>query len=91
MKKFIIAAALAALFGSPAFAQSFDPDYGTGNVRSFDVGPMASDYGRVAIRHDGRHAFAMVPRGGSSFVNSNDPAAAGGGSLGYNEHVYDSW
>jgi hypothetical protein len=34
MKKFIIGAAFATLLASPAFAQSYNPTYGTGNVSS---------------------------------------------------------
>ena len=32
MKKLLIGAALATLFAAPAFAQSYNPGYGTGNV-----------------------------------------------------------
>jgi hypothetical protein len=32
MKKFIIAAALASVLASPALAQSYSPDLGTGNI-----------------------------------------------------------
>jgi hypothetical protein len=34
MKKFIIGAAFATLLASPAFAQSYNPEDGTGNVSS---------------------------------------------------------
>jgi hypothetical protein len=47
---------------SPALAQSFDPDMGTGNL-------VAISNGASAVRHsaspNGRNAFAMVPRGGA--------------------------
>lgn len=35
MKKLIVAVALAAAFASPAFAQSYDPDLGSGNIVQF--------------------------------------------------------
>jgi hypothetical protein len=79
---------------SPAFAQSFDPDTGTGNVLSFN-NQSTESYAQalpsgqrktVANRHDGLHAFAMAPRAqvGSG---SDNPANTGGGSLGYNEEL----
>ncbi|HXE11160.1 MAG TPA: hypothetical protein VN633_03515 [Bryobacteraceae bacterium] len=46
---------------SPALAQSWDPDMGTGNL-------VAINNGAAAVHHsaspNGRNAFAMVPRGG---------------------------
>ena len=35
MKKFLTTLAVLTAFATPAFAQSFDPDTGTGNVLSF--------------------------------------------------------
>ena len=80
---------------SPAFAQSFDPDNGTGNVLSFNnqstdsyaqMLPKISAHKRATNRHDGLHAFAMAPRAQVGSV-SDDPANTGGGSLGYNEQL----
>ena len=78
---------------SPAFAQSFDPDNGTGNVLSFNnqsnnsyaqALPKVSTH-RKATRHgEGLHAFAVAPRAEVGSV-SDDPANTGGGSIGYNE------
>ena len=78
----------------PASAQSFDPEAGSGNVLSLSYGPIAAQNnavavrpanpGKVAVRQNGLHAFAMVPRGGAG-GNSNDPALTGGGSAGYNQ------
>jgi len=46
---------------TPALAQSFDPDMGTGNL-------VAINNGAAAVHHsasrNGRNAYAMVPRGG---------------------------
>jgi len=82
MKKSLTALAVLTAFATPAFAQPFDPDYGTGNVLSFS---HTTPHKVIpARRPNGLHSFAMVPGPGSAF-NSNSPGATGGGSLGYNE------
>jgi hypothetical protein len=90
-------AAVAAALATPAFAQSFDPEAGTGNVLPFSFAPTAVANGKVAVRQGGHgrmaahrsglHAFAMVPGGTGTVLggNSNDPALTGGGSIGYNQ------
>jgi hypothetical protein len=90
----LIAAIAAAGIASPALAQSFDPEAGSGNVAPFSYAPIASQFdtvgvrrgnqGKIAKRANGLHAFAMVPRGAVG-GNANDPAVTGGGSVGYNE------
>jgi hypothetical protein len=59
MKKLILAAVLATLAGSTAFAQSYNPQYGTGNVLPFAYAPTdrssansayAQETGSVATR-----------------------------------------
>jgi hypothetical protein len=92
----LIAAVTAAVAASPAFAQSFDPEAGTGNVVQFSYAPTAPQHNSIAVRQgrrsenvarqSGLHAFAMVPGGRSGF-DSNDPALTGGGSLGYNQNL----
>jgi hypothetical protein len=73
MSKFAIIAAVAAVsMASPAFAQSFDPEVGSGNVLPFNYAPNDVQPGKVAVLHgshskiaarqNGLHAFAMVPR-----------------------------
>jgi hypothetical protein len=84
MKKLLTTLAVLTVFATPAFAQSFNPDDGTGNVLAFSHKPTAPQNEKIAIGRSGLHAFAMVPGPGSAF-NSNSPAATGGGSLGYNE------
>jgi len=81
-----LAAALAvtSLAATPAFAQSFDEDDGTGNVLSFVPTPTAPHDHKILPRQSALHSFAMVPGPGSVF-NSESPANTGGGSLGYNE------
>jgi hypothetical protein len=90
----LIAAIAVAGIASPALAQSFDPDNGTGNVVSFGYGPMGApndtvavrqtNHGKIARRQNGLRAFARVP-GGAAGGDSNDPALTGGGSIGYNQ------
>jgi hypothetical protein len=95
ISKFALIAAIAgAGIASPALAQSFDPEAGSGNVAPFSYAPIATqnatvavrrgNQGKIAARRNGLHAFAMVPRGAAD-GNANDPALTGGGSAGYNE------
>jgi hypothetical protein len=100
----VVAAVATIGIAGPAFAQSFDPDVGTGNIVPFSVGPGSVQstvlpmrvaartvrHGSGAARRSGLNAFAMVPAagGGSAF----SPAATGGGSVGYNENLRaDTW
>jgi hypothetical protein len=87
MKKFLTIVGLLAIVATPAFAQSFDPDNGTGNV--IDTPALEQQAGRT----DANSAFAQAP--GSevsakhkvrvqSDVDSYSPAETGGGSEGYN-------
>jgi hypothetical protein len=90
----LIAAVAAVGIASPALAQSFDPEAGSGNVLGFNYAPSAvqndefavrkSSHAKTAARQNGLHAFARVP-GAASGSNSNDPAVTGGGSAGYNQ------
>jgi len=84
MKKFLTTIAVLTAFATPAFAQSFDPDNGTGNVLSFSHKSTVPENVVAAVRRSGLHSFAMAPGHDAAF-NSNSPAATGGGSLGYNE------
>jgi len=72
-------------FVSPAFAQSFDPEIGTGNVLMVHEQAIGPRQG-VAVHKSGKDAFAMVPRQQTG-VGSEDPANTGGGSIGYNENL----
>ena len=83
LSKFALAAGLAAIaVASPVFAQSFDPDLGTGNLAPFQYATTATPHAGT-VRSRGIDAFAMVPRAESS-LDPSDPALTGGGSLGYN-------
>jgi opacity protein-like surface antigen len=53
MKSIIAAAALAAALASPAFAQSFTPEYGTGNAGTRSA----------TMRHGATSAYAWAPSG----------------------------
>ena len=88
-----IAAVAISAIASPAFAQSFDPEIGTGNVQSFNSAPIAPRNGTVAVRHPGRviavrrnglDALATIP-GGEATTGANSPTLTGGGSIGYNQ------
>lgn len=93
ISKLALIAAVTTAIATPAFAQSFDPDNGTGNVLSFStpsvvqnakVAAHPTSQGKIAARRSGLHAFAMVP-GATTGSNASDPALAGGGSAGYNK------
>jgi hypothetical protein len=95
--RFALIAAIAALsFASPALAQSYDSDWGTGNQLPsyYDSNgelhagnePMQS---RVAVHRSGLNAFASIGRSGFA---SDEPSSTGGGSVGYNEMLQnDQW
>jgi hypothetical protein len=90
----LIAAVAAVGIASPAFAEFFDAQEGTGAVVPFSSTPTAphndkmtvrhNSHGNSSIRRSGIDAFGMVP-GPQTGPNSNDPALTGGGSLGYNQ------
>jgi hypothetical protein len=77
MKTLILAAVLATLAGSTAFAQSYNPQYGTGNVLPFAYAPAdrssansayAQETGSVATRSP----HSMTGFGGA-IVDDPDP------------------
>jgi hypothetical protein len=72
-------------FVSPAFAQAFDPEIGTGNVLMLNH-QASFLHKQAAIRRSGIDALAMVPRVQAG-VGSEDPANTGGGSIGHNENL----
>jgi hypothetical protein len=93
ISKLALIAAVTAAIATPAFAQSFDPEAGTGNVLSFStpivvqngkVAAHQTSQGKIAARRSGLNAFAMVP-GAAAGSNANNPALTGGGSTGYNQ------
>ena len=89
MKKFIgIAIVIAAMaLASPAIAQSFDPDNGTGNIVSTIASPKRLEM-RTVRGQIGADAYAMSQRRKGGFAQEgwgNTNATTGGGSPGYNE------
>jgi hypothetical protein len=76
--KLVLIATVAAMgIATPALAQSFDPDAGTGNVLSYSYAPTRHE--QVAVNRNGLHAFAMVPRGGQwNQWNAGSNAATSG-------------
>ena len=86
LSKFVLIAAVTAAIATPAFAQSFDPEAGTGNVLSFStpsvvqngkVAAHQTSQGKIVAHPSGLNAFAMVP-GAASGTSSNDPVPTGG-------------
>jgi hypothetical protein len=89
--KFAIIAALALtrLAATPAFGQSFSAGYGTGNVGTVAAPAVASHHASAhAARQNGLNSFAMEPRQQLQ-LGADSPAATGGGSIGYNENLYN--
>jgi len=96
----VVATILATSIATPAFAQAFDGDYGTGNTLpsyydqsgALHAGVAAATpvrQNRIGTRRSGLNAFAMAPSAADSRFS---PAARGGGSLGYNENMrLDQW
>ena len=81
MRKFLTIVGLLTVVATPAFAQAYDPDNGTGNV--IDVPALEQQAGRA----DATSAFAQAPAkytARKTSVYPNSPAETGGGSEGYN-------
>jgi len=78
MKKLLTTLAALTVMTSSAFAQSFDPDNGTGNVLSFGNRPIAPREDTVTVRHSRMGAYAMVPRAGSAHVTRHKEGALSG-------------
>lgn len=71
MKKFLTIVSLLTSVATPAFAQSFDPDNGTGNVLTFS-NDSTVPRNETASRQRGLHSLAMVPERGLSRVPQFD-------------------
>jgi hypothetical protein len=92
MTKFLTTLTVLTVIATPAFAQSFCTCDGTGNVLKFTNNPITYQNHApaiAAIDPSGLNAFAMVSRRPNALFNANDPAAAGGGSLGYNATLHN--
>jgi len=62
--KTIFALALATIIASPAFAQSYDPDLGTGNIT------QATPALQLKLQRNAHDAYAQVPHAGSTVIRS---------------------
>ena len=67
MKKFLTIVGLLTVVATPAFAQAYDPDVGTGNV--IDVPALEQQAGRA----DATSAFAQAPAKHTARKTSVDP------------------
>lgn len=76
IRKATLALIAVAAIASPALAQSWDPDNGTGNIVTVFNGSAAQ---QATGHRSGRGAFALVPREAAT------PAIGGGYSSGYEE------
>jgi hypothetical protein len=71
MKKLLTAFAMLTVITTPVFAQSFDPENGTGNVLSFSSSSTVPENDRIATRPNGLHAFASVPGAHTNVAGSH--------------------
>jgi hypothetical protein len=62
MKKMILAAVLATVAGAPAFAQSYNPGYGTGNIAPNVTQANPDGVFRYPVQHSGRVATTHSAR-----------------------------
>jgi opacity protein-like surface antigen len=96
MKKFLTIAGLLTVLATPAFAQSYDHDYGTGNI--IDTPTLEHQTGRA----DASSAYAQAPekhtnrkinvhRYGPANADPYSPANTGGGSEGYNWNLENDY
>jgi hypothetical protein len=84
MKKLFATVAILTAISTPSFAQSFDPDLGTGNIAAVSRETSVQPKHKMARQKRGADSFASVPGFRS---NSDDPVLTGGGSVGYNESL----
>ena len=85
MKKFLTTLAVLTVFATPAFAQSFDPDNGTGNVLSFAHTPTRSPQRQNCSAARAGYTLSPWFRDPARLSIRKVQQATGGGSLGYNE------
>jgi hypothetical protein len=93
MKKFLILAVCASVFALPAFAQSFDPDVGTGNANSPVANLSAAGVYALAPtnyeRGSGRHRHAS--RSGMRRSIDRDNTSVPGQSVDKDDTTPQSW
>jgi hypothetical protein len=88
MKKFLTVVGLVTVMATPAFAQSFDPDMGTGNNLPFAYSTPAKDSANAAFAR----ADVNVRANAASNQSENDYWTHGnlGGSV-VNGYVHDGY
>lgn len=87
MKKLILAAAVATLFGSSAFAQSYNPEFGTANIAPVYTPSNQGGYGAYA--QAAPNAFAATHRSTAAKTSSRMPAYGVFGGEGW--YSQDGW
>jgi len=75
MTRSIVIAAFVAILGSSAFAQSFDPTIGTGNIRPFRYEPQ-----KAPGKHVNRPGYDANAQAGSEWTVRNSPTVWGAGT-----------
>ena len=78
MRKFLAIVALAMAFASPAFAQSYNPDIGSGNIVQAPGGhPAWSNVARGAVNSSATSAYGAVTPFGSPSSAQHKQGGAG--------------
>jgi hypothetical protein len=92
MKKLLIGTAIVAVLSSAAFAQSYNPSYGTGNIAPV-VGSLANGYPAYGSRETAYGAYAQAPRDVRAGMerNGNEPYQPYGVSGGRGWFSQDGW
>ena len=83
MKISMPALAVLTVFATPAFAQSFDPDSGTGNVLTFGAEPTALQNDKITVHQGGMRAYGTVPRTHTAHATRHKEGAAYNGCWGF--------
>lgn len=87
MKTVIFAATLGLILVSPALAQSYNPECGTGNICSQGAAQTQGNGTKARAEEPKRVAPAKraAPAPSQQQADPNSPTSCGGGSSGYNE------
>ena len=78
MKRFLATLAVLTVLATPSFAQSFDPDNGTGNVLLFAHAPTDHSSKNAYARISANGAYAQAPRKTSAFKFRSNAAESDG-------------
>jgi hypothetical protein len=86
MKKFLTTLAMLTVFATPVFAQSFDPDNGTGNLLPFAYAPQANGSDNDAFAKSAAKSAHLHQSAKSAFAQA-PVATAGPAGLAYQRTV----